>query len=215
MIKAGRNRPPTLVLKSALLLILLGQTLMGSIPSELQQVLDSFWQLKRTSLQIHQRIDWRFSKPDENFSLQLDIQDNEHFRVDLTSFGLEIFVSPNAMMTINHQRRQILIEDATPDALLRQIFVGGDLNLARFKGLKQLPEDARRMDFSFDSDFSDWDKMSLFLNTSSHLTGIFLKDYDGNDYHLDLEYLPDYLDYSEPDVKQEYLTYQLADLRSN
>ncbi len=198
---------------SLLILIISTQTLAGSPPKQLSQVIDQFMNMDSTSLEIHQVIEWRFSKDRDTLKLQMDINASRNFRLTLARFGMEIFVSETEMMTINHGRMQVLYENASPDVLLEQIFVGGDLNDARYKREKKLKNGLRQLDFKFSSDFSDWESLSVILDDTDTLQQLILVDYDGNKYRLTLQYKPMFEKFVIPDVQTDYLHYQIADLR--
>ncbi|MCF7807762.1 MAG: hypothetical protein K9N38_04495 [Candidatus Marinimicrobia bacterium] len=182
-------------------------------PKELEQVIDDFMNLEATSLQVSQVIDWRFSSKNDSIIFQMDIKEGRNFHLDLAAFGLEIFVSETEMMTLNHSRSQIIYEDASPDALLKQLFVGGDLNDARFKDEKMRQDGLRELRFRFASDFSDWDRLTVILDGNDTMKGIHLFDYDGNLYKISFQHLPNFSNFNMPDVDTEYLHYQIADLR--
>lgn len=182
-------------------------------PKELKQVIDDFMNLEATSLEVSQVIDWRFSSKNDSVRFQMDIKEGRNFHLDLAAFGLEIYVSETEMMTVNHARSQIIYEDASPDALLEQLFVGGDLNDARFKNEKKLKGGRRELHFLFSSDFSDWDRLSVILNNNDKLETINLIDYDGNKYIISFQELRKFTDFHMPAVKTDYLHYQIADLR--
>ena len=116
-------------------------------------------------------------------------------------------------MTINHARQQVLYEDASPNALLEQLFVGGDLDDARFKREKAIGNGLRQLDFQFSGDFSDWESLSVILDQKDDLKQMTLVDYDGNKYLITLRYQAEYDAFVLPDLDQEYLHFQIADLR--
>ena len=182
-------------------------------PKELSKVIDHFMNLEATSVKINQVIDWRFSDKSDTVRIQMDINGGTNFHVMLADFGMAIFVSEKEMITLNHIRQQVLYEKTTPDALLKQLFVGGDLNKARFKGEKKLRDGRRRLNFSFDSDFSDWESLSTVLGDEDKLEKLILVDYDGNKYIISLRYLVGCEGYSIPKIDEDYLHYQVADLR--
>ena len=184
-------------------------------PKQLSKVIDHFMNLEATSVKINQVIDWRFSSQSDTVRIQMDIKAGRNFHVLLSEFGMEIFVTENEMITLNHNRQQVLYEDATPDALLKQLFVGGDLNEARFKGEKVLSEGRRRLNFQFAGDFSDWQSLAVVLNAGDSLEKLILVDYDGNKYIISLSYLAEYAEFSVPKIDVDYLHYQVADLRGN
>ncbi len=192
-----------------------GQLVAASPPKELSKIIDHFMNLQATSIKINQVIDWRFSSQSDTVSIQMDINASSNFHVMLADFGLEIFVTENEMITLNHLRQQIMYENATPDALLKQLFVGGDLNQARFKGEKKLDDGRRRLNFSFSGDFSDWDRLSVVLNAVEDIEKLILVDYDGNKYIISLNYLPSFEGFTVPNIDRDYLHYQIADLREN
>ncbi len=195
------------------LLILLAQVYGAKPPKQLTKVIDHFMNMEQTSIEIKQVIDWRFSSKNDSITLQMDIQGGRNFHLTLDNFGMEIFVTKNEMMTINHFRQQILYENASPDAILQQLFVGGDLNAARFKRELKTEGGLRQLDFRFAGDFSDWDGLSVVLDDNDDLKQMILIDYDGNKYLIFLNYLPDYDNYALPDIEQDFLHYQIADLR--
>ncbi len=195
------------------MVVLLSMVYAKKAPKELTHVIDHFMNMEATSLEISQVIDWRFSSKFDSVNLQMDIKGGRNFRLTLPAFGLEIFVTENEMITLNHVRAQILFENASPDALLNQLFVGGDLKDARFKREKAIENGLRRLDFRFVSDFSDWESLSVILDGEENLKRMILVDYDGNKYMINLRYLADFNNYELPDVKQDYLHYQVADLR--
>ena len=182
-------------------------------PKQLTGVIQHFMDMDSTSLEITQVIDWRFSSESDSIKLQMNITAGHNFHMTLPAFGMEIFVTEREMVTINHSRQQILYESASPDALLKQLFVGGDLNEARFKGEKKLEQGSRRLDFQFSGDFSDWEALSVILDSKDNLNRIILQDYDGNKYLISLKYLPRFEGYLFPDIGTEYSHYQIADLR--
>ena len=122
-------------------------------------------------------------------------------------------MTDNEMITINHLRQQILYENATPDALLKQLFVGGDLKDARFKGERSIAGGLRELKFRFAGDFSDWESLTVFLDDNDDLKKMILIDYDGNKYLISLKYQGEFTDFVVPDIKQDFLHYQIADLR--
>lgn len=189
--------------------------LAASLPKELKQVIDAFMDLESTSVEIKQVIDWRFSSDSDTVRIQMDIKGDRNFHVMLAGFGMEIFVTEDEMITLNHIRQQVLYENASADALLKQLFVGGDLNQARFKSSKDLKNGSRRLNFRFDDDFSDWESLSVILNSSEVLERLILVDYDGNRYIISLTYLAEFEDFQVPKVDEDYLHYQIADLREN
>lgn len=211
-----KYRPLIALLRWVLFFVLMnGQLLAANPPKELSKVIDHFMNLKGTSVAINQVIDWRFSSKSDTVRIQMDINAGRKFHVMLADFGMEIFVTENEMITLNHVRQQVLYENATPDALLQQLFVGGDLNDARFKGEKKLNDGSRRLNFQFSGDFSDWDRLSIVLSTDDDLQKLILVDYDGNKYIITLSYLDKYEDFSIPIIDQDYLHYQIADLRGS
>ncbi len=182
-------------------------------PKELSKIIDHFLNLQTTSIEINQVIEWRFSDKRDTLRIQLDINGARNFHVMLADFGMEIFVSEDQMVTINHLRQQVLYENATQDALLKQLFVGGDLNQARYKGEKKLNGDQRILNFQFAGDFSDWESLAMILNASDQLEKMILVDYDGNKYIISLDYLAEFESFVIPDVDSDFLHYQIADLR--
>ncbi len=199
----------------ALLLCLSVSLSAAKPPKELSKVIDHFMNMEATSVKIKQVIDWRFSDKRDTVRIQMDINGGRNFHVQLADFGMEIFVTEQEMITLNHLRQQVLYENTTPDALLKQLFVGGDLNQARFKGEKQLKDGRRRLNFSFDSDFSDWESLSTVLGTTDKLEKLILVDYDGNKYIISLSYLIQFEEFTIPKIDEDYLDYQIADLREN
>ena len=195
------------------LLFLLSHSFAASPPKELERVIDHFMSMESTSLEIQQIIDWRFSGENDSLVLQMDVNAGSNFRLTLAAFGMEIFVSDSEMVTINHSRRQIIYEEATPDALVKQIFVGGDLNDARFKRERPVDGDLRQLDFAFSGDFSDWESLSVILDAQDDLKKLVLVDYDGNKYLISIKYLESFEDFAIPNVIDDYLHYQVADLR--
>ena len=185
----------------------------AAAPKELTTVIDHFMNLDETSIEILQVIDWRFVGSNDSISLRMDIKAGQNFHLTLAAFGMEIYVTESEMITINHVREQILYENATPDALLKQIFVGGDLNDARFKREKDLKNGLRRLDFQFYNDFSDWESLSITLDGDDMMKQMTLVDYDGNKYIITLTYLKEFDRFMIPDVARDYMHYQIADLR--
>lgn len=198
---------------AVVLLILVSSSSAASPPKQLTQVIDHFMNMESTSLEIHQVIDWRFSSSNDSIDLQMDIKAGRNFHLTISAFGMELYVTENEMMSINHLRQQILYEDAEPDALLKQLFVGGDLNDARFKREKNLEGGLRQLDFKFASDFSDWVELSVILDQNDNLKKMILVDYDGNQYLISMTYRSNFNDFTLPDIKQDYLQYQISDLR--
>ena len=182
-------------------------------PKQLAKVIDHFLNLEATSVNINQVIDWRFSDKRDTVRIQIDIKGGRNFHVILGEFGMEIFVTENEMITLNHIRQQVLLEKATPDELLKQLFVGGDLNQARFKGEKKLSDERRRLDFLFADDFSDWESLAVVLDRDDSLEKLVLVDYDGNKYIISLIYLASYEAFKIPIIGEDFLHYQIADLR--
>ena len=193
--------------------MLLTQLAAASPPKELTRVIDHFMKMEATSLEISQVIDWRFAGKNDSIILQMDIKAGRNFHLTLAAFGMEIFVTEHEMMTVNHVRQQIIYEDATPDALIKQLFVGGDLNDARFKREEEIDGGLRRLDFRFAGDFSDWQSLSVVLDANDDLKRLTLVDYDGNKYLITLNYLQHYENFVLPDIQQDFLHYQKADLR--
>ena len=183
-------------------------------PKQLTKVIDHFMSMEATSLRIKQVIDWRFGGSNDTVRVQMDIQAGKQFHVSLNAFGIEIFVTEDEMVTLNHVRGQVLYENATPDALLKQLFAGGDLNDARFKKKSMLDGGKTQLDFRFASDFSDWESLSVVLNQSMDLEKMILVDYDGNKYKMTMTYLPEFQNFLIPDIEHDFLHYQIADLRS-
>lgn len=203
-----------LLARSFLLVILVSQAAGANPPKQLTNVINHFMNMEATSIEIQQTIDWRFSSNNDTINFKMNIKAGRNFHISMASFGMEIYVSENEMMTINHLRQQVLYEDASPDALLKQLFVGGDLNDARFKKETKVETDLRQLDFKFSGDFSDWQSLTVFVDASDDLKKLNLIDYDGNKYLINLKYLENYDNFNMPDIKQEYLHYQIADLRS-
>ena len=198
---------------SILLSVVIASQAFASTPKELKGVINHFLNMESTSLEIHQLIDWKFSKEHDSLSFQMDIQAGRNFHLTMAAFGLEIYVSETEMMTLNHIREQVLYEDATPDALIKQIFVGGDLNAARFKGEKTLEGDLKELEFKFAGDFSDWQSLTVVVDALDDLKKLTLVDYDGNLYIITLKYLNEYDKFTLPNIEQDFLHYQIADLR--
>ena len=169
--------------------------------------------LESTSLDLTQVIDWRFGGKQDTIWIEMDIKAGHRFHLLLADFGMEIYVTDTEMMTLNHVRKQILYENASPDALLKQLFVGGDLNDARFKGERVLNDSLRQLKFKFSDDFSDWESLQVTLDAKDILKQLTLIDYDGNRYLISLHYLAQFRGFKIPDIKQDYLLYQIADLR--
>ena len=201
-------------LQRLLIFTLMSATLIeAKTPGELSKVIDHFLNMEATSVEIKQVIDWRFSDKSDTVRVQMDIRGGRNFHVLLAGFGMEIFVTEDEMITLNHVREQILYENATPDALLKQLFVGGDLNKARYKGTKNLKNDRKRLNFTFMDDFSDWESLSMVLDATEVLEKLVLVDYDGNKYIISLKYLEEFEDFNIPKVNMDYLHYKVADLR--
>ncbi len=196
-----------------ILLMFMSQAVAAQPPKQLTGVIEHFMNMESTSLVIEQVVDWRFSSKNDSIELRMNIKAGHNFHLNLVGFGMEIFVTENEMMTINHLRQQILYENASPDALLKQLFVGGNLNDARFKGEKSLERGLRQLDFRFAGDFSDWESLSVILDQNDDLKKMILVDYDGNKYLINLKYEPEFDDFALPDIQQDYLHYQVADLR--
>ena len=199
----------------ALAVIVFGLSLASAAkpPKQLVTTIEHFMNMDSTSIEISQVIDWRFATENDSIKLQMDIQGGHNFHMTLAAYGMEIFVTEHEMVTINHSRQQILFEKASPDALLKQLFVGGDLNTARFQREKDLGLGARQLDFKFAGDFSDWESLTVIVDKNDNLTKINLVDYDGNKYLISLKYLPRYVGFSAPDITTEYSHYQIAGLR--
>ncbi len=182
-------------------------------PKELSKVIDHFMHLESTSISIDQVIEWKFSNKRDTVHIQMDIKAGRQFHVRLSDFGMEMFVADDQMITLNHFRQQFLVENASPDALLKQLFVGGDLNQARFKGEKKSKDGNRRLHFKFDGDFSDWERLDVVLSGSDDLEKVILVDYDGNSYMITLRYSHTFENFVIPDINKDYPSYQKADLR--
>ncbi len=185
----------------------------ASPPKELSKIISHFMDMDSTSLEIHQVIDWRFAGNDDSIRIRMDINAGRNFHVMLPAFGMEIYVTQNEMITINHNRQQVLYENATPDALLKQLFVGGDLNDARFRREQDKGDGTRQLDFRFIGDFSDWESLSVIVDEQDSLKKMILVDYDGNKYLISLKYLAEFERFVVPDIDVDYLHYQRADLR--
>lgn len=205
----------TVFLRFILLLVIGVYLKAASPPKELSTVIDQFMNMARTSIHIEQVIEWKYYAKRDTIKLEMNIAGNRNFQVLLPGLGMEIFVTQTEMVTVNHIRNQILYEDATPDALLKQLFVGGDLNRARFKGEKELPKGGRQLNFRFADEYSEWERLSTFLNGAGQLTKLELMDYDGNKYVIMMSYLDSFEAFKIPQVDLDYATYQVADLRSN
>ncbi|MCF7825117.1 MAG: hypothetical protein K9M55_02910 [Candidatus Marinimicrobia bacterium] len=186
----------------------------ASPPKQLSKVINHFMNLDSVSIDINQVIDWRFSDKSDTVRIQMDIKAGRIFHMMLADYGMEIFVTENEMLTLNHVRQQVLLENASPDALLKQLFVGGDLNEARYKGEKKQSDGSRRLDFQFGGDFSDWESLSVVLSRGDHLEKLILVDYDGNKYIISLTYLAEFKEFDIPRINTDYLHYQVADLRN-
>jgi len=184
-------------------------------PKELQRVMDDFLSMKNTSMRIEQVIDWRFASNNDSLYLNIDILADQQFHVTIPVFGMEIYVNELEMMSINHIRQQLIYENSTSDALINQLFVGGDLRDARFKKELIVKGGGRKLEFVFSGDFSDWDRMSLTLDQNEQLVGMTLVDYDGNKYLIDLIYKENFENFRVPDIKSDYPDYQIADLRDD
>jgi hypothetical protein len=182
-------------------------------PKELQQIIDNFMNLESTSMEILQVIDWKYRGGNDSVKLQMDILGGQSFHLELYAFGMEIYVDNGQMMTINHARKQIIYESTDPDALLNQLFAGGDLNNARYRGEKRLKNGNRQLTFHFDTDFSDWESLSIILDNREAVTGMELVDYDGNNYSMSFLYLSKYSSYTVPNLDQDFPGYKIADLR--
>jgi len=196
-----------------LILLIAASQSIAATPKELKGVINHFLNMESTSLEIHQLIDWKFTSDHDSISFRMDIKAGRNFHLTMAAFGMDIYVSESEMMTLNHVREQILYENATPDALIKQIFVGGDLKDARFKGEKDLGSGLKQLDFRFIGDFSDWQTLSVVLDAQEDLKKLTLVDYDGNDYIITLKYLVDFDNFTMPDIKQEFIHYQIADMR--
>ncbi|MEA3286489.1 MAG: hypothetical protein U9Q77_03825 [Candidatus Marinimicrobia bacterium] len=194
-------------------ILLIAQGWAGKTPQQLNQVIDHFMKMQSSSLEISQVIDWRFMGKNDSITLKMDIKADRNFHLTLDAFGMEIFVTENEMMTINHVRQQIIYENASPDELLKQLFVGGDLSDARFKREEITGNGLKRLDFRFSGDFSDWESLSVVLDANDDLKQIILVDYDGNKYLITLNYLKNYHDFVLPNIQKDFLHYQTADLR--
>jgi hypothetical protein len=188
-------------------------SLQGAPPAQLRTVIDHFMNLTETSMNLTQVIDWRFGGRNDTLYLEMDIQTGQQFHLLLANLGMEIFVHGHEMITLNHIRQQILYENADPDALLNQLFVGGDLNDARYKGEEKLGDGRRKLNFQFYDDFSDWESLQVVLDSADNLRQLMLEDYDGNLYTISLEYLDTFRKFALPDTQTEYIHYQIADLR--
>lgn len=184
-------------------------------PKELQRVMDDFLSMKNTSMRIEQVIDWRFASNNDSLYLNIDILADQQFHVTIPVFGMEIYVNELEMMSINHIRQQLIYENSTSDALINQLFVGGDLRDARFKKELIVKGGGRKLEFVFSGDFSDWDRMSLTLDQNEQLVELTLVDYDGNKYLIDLIYKENFENFRVPDIKSDYPDYQIADLRDD
>jgi len=196
-------------------LLLHVQSFAAETPKQLQSVIDDFLNMENKSIRIEQVIKWRFAPNDDSLYLNIDIKAGRSFHVTLPAFGMEIFVSDAEMMTLNHARQQLILENASPDALLNQLFVGGDLRDARFRKEKTLKNGTHELDFVFSGDFSDWDKMTIRLDRERMLQGMTLVDYDGNKYLIRFEYKLAYEPFVVPDMETDFQSYQIADLREN
>ena len=182
-------------------------------PKELQRIIDNFMNMESRSMEIHQVIDWKYRSDHDSVRFQMDIRGNRNFHLDIIAYGLEIFVTESEMLTLNHIRKQIIYENTTPDALLKQLFVGGDLRDARFRREEQLEDGRRELEFRFSDDFSDWERLSILLGGDDAIQRIKLIDYDGNIYHIRFKYLPRFQNYVLPDINIDYPRYRVADLR--
>ena len=203
----------TLAVFVALFVISIPTGIAANPPKELQRVIENFLNMESTSMELTQVIDWKYSADNDVVTLRMDVRSGQQFRVDLPAFGLEIFVNETEMMTLNHIRKQILYEDATPAALLNQLFAGGDLNQTRFKGEKKLSGGHRELTFTFDTDFSDWDRLSVTQTASGVLKQIDLIDYDGNHYKISIDYLDKFMNFVLPSIGSDFSDYKVADLR--
>jgi len=203
----------TLLVLFALTVIPFKPVAAANPPKELQRIMDNFMNLEATSMEILQVIDWKYKGGNDSVRFQIDIQGSQRFHLELYAFGLEIFVGDGQMMTVNHIRRQIIHEDATADALLKQLFAGGNLNDARFKEEQDLADGKKELKFRFDVDFSDWESLSIVLDEEDHVNEIKLVDYDGNLYTISFRYLERYSSFEYPNLENEYVGYKLADLR--
>lgn len=194
-------------------LILISQMSAATPPKKLTHIIDHFMNMEATSLEVQQVIEWRFSSNRDSINFRMDVKAGRNFHLTLASFGMEIYVTEAEMMTINHLRQQILYEAASPHALINQLFVGGDLNDARFKNEKRLESDLRQLDFEFAGDFSDWESLSVIVDDLDDLKKIILIDYDGNKYLITLKYMNEFDNFSLPDIQQDLIHYQISDLR--
>lgn len=182
-------------------------------PKELQNIINDFMSMESTSMEVLQVIDWKYKSEDDSVRFQMNILANQNFHLDLWAFGLEIFITETEMLTVNHVKKQVIYENASPDALLDQLFVGGDLADARFKDEKKLKGGDRELEFLFSSDFSDWESLSVTVDDAGDLQKIKLVDYDGNHYHITFKYLNRFSKFVLPDISKDLMGYKIADMR--
>ena len=210
-----KHRKYTLLGPLLVLFIGVGSLKAASPPKELTSIIHQFMDMERTSIHIEQVIQWKYYSKRDTIRVEMDIEGNRNFHVLLPGMGMEIFVTQTEMITLNHIRNQILYENATPDALVKQLFVGGDLNRARFKGEKKRPEGGKQLNFSFADEFSEWERLSTYLDETGQLTKLVLVDHDGNKYVILMNYQKSYRPFRIPQVELDYATYQVADLRTD
>ncbi len=195
-----------------ILLGLVGLGRAGDPPAELQTVINTFLGQSNTSIDILQTIHWRFYRGVDSLELHMDIRSADQFRILIPGFGLEIYGSGDSLWTVNHTRRQILLEKAGTNELLEQVFVGGDLGSARFVKGDSLGKGGIEEAYRFRDEYSQWQSLRLGRQ-GDILQWVELKDYDGNRYRIRLDYLPEHLDYDLSLPVRNPWHYDAADMR--
>ncbi len=182
------------------------------IPAELKTILDRFLGLERNSVNIRQEIHWRFFGGVDTLEAEMDIRQERRFHLSIPAYGIEVYTFGDSLITVNHTRRQILLETASKRELIDQLFVGGDVSSVHLKRKKELGNNEIRHDFTFRDEYSEWSSMKITTRESLPVL-IHLTDYDGNKYLIHLSYQSVFRDFNDQFISQNYMDYELADLR--
>jgi hypothetical protein len=181
-------------------------------PPEISRVVDRFLNQEQVSIDIVQEIHWKFYRKVDSLQVFMDIYDNAHFRLLLPGFGMEVYVLGDSLVTVNHTRGQILLETATRDELIDQLFIGGDISDAKLVRTSKSENGNTRDEFVFKSDISEWQRLTM-----EHDKGlpkrVELVDYDGNRYLIKLRYQRSYRSFDSQLPARNSWNYELADIR--
>lgn len=195
------------------LTVLSSLALADGIPEDLSIILDRFLKLEETSVEIRQEIHWRYFGGVDSLRAFMDIRDEQSFRLNVPGFGLDVYRQNDSLITINHRKKQVLIEKARHDAMIDQLFIGGDISSVKLRRSKDLGNNRKRYEFVFRDEYSEWQRMKIW--TWQELPQeIELLDYDENTYRIMLRYSSDFVEFNLTRLLNENpMGFEIADLR--